>query len=488
VYREQVQYQEAPEVHQVDKFVDVVQVVHETVEQNAHQCVDAPKAVTQERIRGAHEAAPKVQDGLRAPFVSAPDIDISDASLLQTWLAAQVRMPDYATLEVDEWKQFGDFFSRTSSWYKGDATELNELADAWRVSVAAHEAQIEKCDASQTDRVHKSCTWHSDVSQITDEHVLCRQREIRALDDACPIVAESVKHRKADLTAVRQVQCSLKVLEAQDDGNAQGHKDCIATRVDDDSLTVEKPPVPDSVVEDSEIIINDIANRYMCIAAAEEEVLDEAKTRCQRDSVEVIQTKYGVDQKQINDEPAAVNQCDIVRGNMRADDNQRDTVTGAARDNLKQVHDEEGCLKSIMDTATASLEFVIQNANSRKPVYLMSDHHDKDAVLWWIDEPMGWYTENDRKCIEMHSTLKAEIENYDAQSAVAADRQTVSCWSSWRSPSSGRSLHTFHGHEHVHVTSHSMITYMHISRCIHAHIHVHDMLHVMTHSTKAPEP
>jgi len=211
----------------------------------------------------------------------------------------------------------------------------------------------------------------------------------------------------------------LKVLEAEDNDKAQGLKDCIATKVDTSALTVEKPPVPDSVAEDLETMINDIANRHTGITAAEEKVLDEAKAMCQKDSVEVIQAKHDADQKQINDELAAVNQCDTVRESMSADVNQRNTVLGAARDDLKQARDEEARLKGIMDTATATLESFIQNADSTKPVYPMPDHSDKEAVLRWFDERMGWYTKNDHKYIELRAALKAAIEAYNAQVAVA---------------------------------------------------------------------
>ena len=380
----------------------------------------------EERLKGVRAAALKALNDLRASLVSAPDVDVSgDASLLQTGSAAQVRAPGCATPEVAEWKQFGNFFSRTSSWYTGNAAKLHEVADAWRASVNAHEAQIKKCDAFQTDFEHKFCMWHSAVSKVTDEYALCREREIKALDDAYPIVAESVKHRKADYTAVRHVQCLLKVLEAEDNDKAQGLKDCIATKVDTSALTVEKPPVPDSVAEDLETMINDIANRHTGITAAEEKVLDEAKAMCQKDSVEVIQAKHDADQKQINDELAAVNQCDTVRESMSADVNQRNTVLGAARDDLKQARDEEARLKGIMDTATATLESFIQNADSTKPVYPMPDHSDKEAVLRWFDERMGWYTENDHKYIELRAALKAAIEAYNAQVAVAAGKQAV---------------------------------------------------------------
>ena len=81
--------------------------------------------------------------------------------------------------------------------------------------------------------------WHNAISTVTDEYAECRRTTIKALDDTYPIVVESVKHRKADTTAVRHVQCLLKVLQSEDADKEAGLKDCIHSKVNNDQLTIE---------------------------------------------------------------------------------------------------------------------------------------------------------------------------------------------------------------------------------------------------------
>jgi len=174
----------------------------------------------EERLQGAR-AAIKVSDDLRASLVAAKDV-----SPFQPGSAAHVRASDCATPPV---------------------------------------AQIKKCDDFQQDFKAKFCMRHRAVPKVTDEYTECRATTIKALDDTYPIIAEGVKHSKADYTAVRHVQCLLKVLNSPGGDKAQGLKDCIHSKVDIDQLTIEKPPLPDAMDKDFEPMIKDIVSRHIDI-------------------------------------------------------------------------------------------------------------------------------------------------------------------------------------------------------------------------------
>jgi hypothetical protein len=216
----------------------------------------------------------------------------------------------------------------------------------------------------------------------------------------------------------------LKVLEADDAHRSQGLKDCIATKVDTSPLTVGKPRVPDSTAEDLETMNNDVDQRHTVIITEEIEVLDEAKVIRRKDSVEFIQAEHDANQKQINNELTAANQCDVFRRSMNADVDQRNTVLGALHDIAKQAHDEKARTKGIIDIA-ATLESSIHNADSTKQSYLLPYHSDKDALFKCLAERAGWYTKIDHKYIESHAAPEAAFEAYIAKIAVAVCKQVV---------------------------------------------------------------
>jgi len=125
----------------------------------------------------------------------------------------------------------------------------------------------------------------------------------------------------------------------------------------------------------------------------------------------VIKAKRNADLAQIAKDLAAVNQCDTVRVTMSEVVAQRNTVLGAARDDLKQALDEEARQKGIMDAASNALESFTSTANSEKPPFDMPPATDKDAT--------------ERNYRSLRSDLAAKTGAYTAQVAVAAGEQSV---------------------------------------------------------------
>eukprot|EP00931_Biecheleriopsis_adriatica_P060761 TRINITY_DN364_c0_g1_i2.p1 TRINITY_DN364_c0_g1~~TRINITY_DN364_c0_g1_i2.p1 ORF type:complete len:360 (-),score=86.30 TRINITY_DN364_c0_g1_i2:71-1150(-) len=109
-----------------------------------------------------------------------------------------------------------EYFRTLKLWAETKEVEYSEKSSAFTTSVEMHDEKQKNCSGQQSTFEIEYCSWYSMAGGAVDTHETCVAMGGEAFDKTKAAVLDNVKQRKAEYASIKQIECLLDLLAAED--------------------------------------------------------------------------------------------------------------------------------------------------------------------------------------------------------------------------------------------------------------------------------